>query len=270
MAILQWIMEDAQQRSDEIESLLSIYPDLMTLDVDSWIRFEFKSESVLLRVKMTDGYPSSEPPIYELSGPFLTSEEKREIQNSLNEEYVNNMGGPVLFSWVTALGDYLTKRKPEETDEKDVSIDSLCTINSVEEIETDIDIKHGEVFSDRKSHFQAHVAVVHNKSEVDQVLRILKSNTKIARATHNIYAYRYSQLKAGKSFHVHDCEDDGEFGASSKMLELLHRIGANNVIVIVSRWYGGIHLGPDRFRHINNLTREILVENGFGKVIEKK
>lgn len=28
-----------------------------------------------------------------------------------------------------------------------------------------------------------------------------------------------------------------------------------NVAVVVSRWYGGIQLGPDRFKHINNATR---------------
>ena len=40
-------------------------------------------------------------------------------------------------------------------------------------------------------------------------------------------------------------------------------MNVENVIVVVSRWYGGIHLGPDRFKHINNCTRQILEENGY-------
>lgn len=36
-----------------------------------------------------------------------------------------------------------------------------------------------------------------------------------------------------------------------------------NVVVVVSRWYGGILLGPDRFKHINNCARNILVEEGY-------
>ena len=36
-----------------------------------------------------------------------------------------------------------------------------------------------------------------------------------------------------------------------------------NVLVVVSRWYGGILLGPDRFKHINNCARNILVEEGY-------
>jgi hypothetical protein len=34
-------------------------------------------------------------------------------------------------------------------------------------------------------------------------------------------------------------------------------------IVVVSRWYGGIKLGPDRFKHINNVARELLESEGF-------
>ena len=36
-----------------------------------------------------------------------------------------------------------------------------------------------------------------------------------------------------------------------------------NAVVVVSRWYGGIHLGPDRFKHINNAARQVLDANGF-------
>jgi putative IMPACT (imprinted ancient) family translation regulator len=29
-------------------------------------------------------------------------------------------------------------------------------------------------------------------------------------------------------------------------------------MVVVTRWYGGVHLGPDRFRHIKNAARQVL------------
>jgi putative IMPACT (imprinted ancient) family translation regulator len=29
-------------------------------------------------------------------------------------------------------------------------------------------------------------------------------------------------------------------------------------MVVVTRWYGGVLLGPDRFRHINNAARQAL------------
>jgi len=135
---------------------------------------------------------------------------------------------------------------------------------------------------------------------VDWVLRTLLSNTKVARATHNIIAYRF-QTKAsdgvgGDEFQVADNDDDGEDGAGSKLAQLLDTMQvrtplqfvrvltlhllltqttlenvrwtkskANNVLVVVSRWYGGIHLGPDRFRLINNSAREVMMECGFGQ-----
>jgi putative IMPACT (imprinted ancient) family translation regulator len=71
---------------------------------------------------------------------------------------------------------------------------------------------------------------------------------------------------------MHDCEDDGETGAGAKLLQLLHMLDASGVIIVVSRWYGGIHLGADRFRHISNCARQLLVEHGFGadKLSQKK
>ena len=34
------------------------------------------------------------------------------------------------------------------------------------------------------------------------------------------------------------------------------------MLVVVSRWYGGVKLGPARFTHINNAARQLLVELG--------
>jgi putative IMPACT (imprinted ancient) family translation regulator len=36
-----------------------------------------------------------------------------------------------------------------------------------------------------------------------------------------------------------------------------------NVMVIVSRWYGGILLHGDRFKHISNAAREAVDVGGF-------
>jgi putative IMPACT (imprinted ancient) family translation regulator len=35
------------------------------------------------------------------------------------------------------------------------------------------------------------------------------------------------------------------------------------VLVIVTRYFGGIHLGPDRFKHINQAARNALELGGF-------
>lgn len=43
-----------------------------------------------------------------------------------------------------------------------------------------------------------------------------------------------------------------------------------NVMVVVTRWFGGTHLGPDRFKHINAATRDVLLKGGFYEESSKK
>jgi hypothetical protein len=40
------------------------------------------------------------------------------------------------------------------------------------------------------------------------------------------------------------------------------------VLVVVSRWFGGAFLHNDRFKHINNATRMILVNHGYIKKVK--
>jgi hypothetical protein len=44
-----------------------------------------------------------------------------------------------------------------------------------------------------------------------------------------------------------------------QMLYVLQNLKAINCVVIVTRWFGGIELGPDRFKHISNQTKEVLL-----------
>ena len=79
---------------------------------------------------------------------------------------------------------------------------------------------------------------------------------KIARATHNIWAYRLLDRATG--VRQQDNGDDGEKAAGAKLAALLELSKSENVVVVVSRWYGGVHLGPARFKYIVNVARELL------------
>ena len=118
------------------------------------------------------------------------------------------------------------------------------------------EILHGEPITDRKSTFQAHLVKVSSEQEMENAVRDLKMNRKVANATHNIVAYRIN--KKDSSVILQDFDDDGEHNAGSRLLHLLQILNVQNYVMIVSRWYGGIHLGPDRFKHINNCARNLL------------
>ena len=92
------------------------------------------------------------------------------------------------------------------------------------------------------------------------VLSKLYENKKIAHVKHNIYAYRI--FSEEKQSWLCDCEDDGEDAAGGRLLHLLEILDAVDTMVVVSRWYGGILLGPDRFKHINNAARNVLDSAG--------
>lgn len=131
------------------------------------------------------------------------------------------------------------------------------------------EIFHGESVVDRKSVFQGHCAGVQRIEHVSIFLNKLKENKKIENAFHNMWAYRIDKSDpkariAGKSASIiQDCDDDGEQAAGGRILSLLQILNVVNVMVVVTRWYGGIQLGPARFKHINNAARDSLVKGGF-------
>lgn len=89
-----------------------------------------------------------------------------------------------------------------------------------------------------------------SRAEVDDFLKELKRNKKYAKATHNTWGVVLDDgpLKS----------DDGESGAGMIILRMLEREGVKNHLIVVTRWYGGKHLGGDRFRHVQEAVRVYL------------
>lgn len=88
-------------------------------------------------------------------------------------------------------------------------------------------------------------------------------------SSHDMYAYRVLELKRGRTglagpddFSLQeDKEDDGERWGGDRVLRVARDEGASDVLVVVSRWYGGELLGPVRFEHIENAARAALEEH---------
>ncbi|KAF2025508.1 UPF0029-domain-containing protein [Setomelanomma holmii] len=117
--------------------------------------------------------------------------------------------------------------------------------------------------SEKKSVFLARVAPVSSPAQARQyVAHLLATDKKAARATHNMTAWR---IKGANDTSYQDCDDDGETAAGSRMLHLMQLMDVWDVMVVVTRWYGGVLLGPDRFRIINTAAREALLLGGFTK-----
>ncbi|GMR31035.1 hypothetical protein PMAYCL1PPCAC_01230 [Pristionchus mayeri] len=263
-------MADAEAQAEELAAIEAIYPDYFHLIEVNKVSLRF-DDKIRLDVLFPPDYPSQSPPKYTLSCPQLLMGQRNRLSSQLDESYLENIGCPILFVWIGVVTEFLQEIEQEPADSsfdsppESIEGGSLTAAPEDTVVDRSTDecppIHTGEIFLDRKSTFQAHIARVNSREEVQRVLTELKRNNKIARATHNMYAYRVRTEKDGQMFQMDDCEDDGEHGASPKMMQILRSMKANGLIVVVTRWYGGIHLGPDRFRHINNLTREIVTQH---------
>ena len=108
----------------------------------------------------------------------------------------------------------------------------------------------GVVLSDRGSKYAVSGCKVTDRAAIDAALKELKRDKKYAKATHNTWGVLIDGVPL-KS-------DDGESGAGMVILRMLERVGRQNELIIVTRWYGGKHLGGDRFRHVQDATRMYL------------
>jgi len=215
-----------------------------------------------LMLQFPPEYPATAPPTYCLSAPRLSAAEKNDLSATLEQLYLDNRGECLVFLWAEEVRTFLHNRdlcdnqtsSPVGGDESDVENLSLALEKS--SLELCPDIVTGEILEDRRSVFQGHTASVKSQEEVQLVLRKLYTNKKIAQATHNISAYRI-YLPEKKSW-LADCDDDGEDAAGGRLLHLLEILDITDRLVVVSRWFGGIKLGPDRFKLINNAARLVL------------
>ncbi|KAJ1519947.1 hypothetical protein ONE63_004181 [Megalurothrips usitatus] len=267
------------RQAEEQEALKSIYGEDWKEDFGDGCWSIALSEGTLsleLFITLTDVYPNQGPPLFQILAPSLTRPEMVEITNILQDIYLDNIGETVIFQWVEKAREWLQDRVAV----KDAVTAASASFEEVEELENfdggheiwtkyyekedqvseetlpGPKIIHGDPISFKKSTFQGHVANVTSVDQVKQVLSNLMENKKIAHATHNMYAYRIYREDA-KSF-SQDCDDDGETQAGSRLLHLLQIMDTRNIVVVVSRWYGGVHLGPDRFRLINNAARQVI------------
>lgn len=106
------------------------------------------------------------------------------------------------------------------------------------------------ILSDRGSKYAVSGAPCKSAEDAKALLKALKRTKRFARATHNSWGVR---LPSGPLKN-----DDGESGAGQVILRMLERDGVANHLVIVTRWYGGKHLGGDRYRHVQTCVRAYL------------
>ena len=93
-------------------------------------------------------------------------------------------------------------------------------------------------FEEKKSRFIANVKPVSNENDAVEFINNLK--TKFWDATHNVYAYSINNETLIQRY-----SDDGEPSGTAGMpaLEVIKRMGIQDVVVVITRYFGGTLLG---------------------------
>jgi hypothetical protein len=114
----------------------------------------------------------------------------------------------------------------------------------------------------KKSTFLAHACSLpsHSFSPSTLLTTLLTANPNLRSATHNAWAYRSTHPNTGAI--SESSYDDGETGAGNLLLRIMRELGATDTFVVMTRWYGGIMLGPDRWRLMRNVVVQALSERG--------
>jgi hypothetical protein len=247
---------------DEIEAINSIYGDgtIQASKEENTYILHLPRKSVSLRLEFPQDYPDAPPSVLgsETSGDHARKGEASrvvdEVRETLRQTY--QPGEVCLFDLLEeggAHGGGCEDEVPDEilggnTSAFESHVDHEGHLDKTREA-TSLGVVEppwvlSEVISEKKSTFIGRCATVSTTVQANDYLHHLISiNKKVANATHNITAWR---IKGGDGTSYQDCDDDGETAAGGRVLHLMQLMDVWDVMVVVTRWYGGIQLGPDR------------------------
>ncbi|MFN3188487.1 MAG: YigZ family protein [Candidatus Paceibacteria bacterium] len=109
---------------------------------------------------------------------------------------------------------------------------------------------HEHIIEDRGSRYSVSIGKVLGREEIKTFLTTLKAPKEYKKADHHSYAARI--MHDGAVYETKS--DDGETGAGMVILRIMQRRNVVNAVICVTRWFGGIKLEGDRFKHIQDST----------------
>ena len=231
----------------EIEALLAVFSDCCTRTTQNSIVYEHQVCKAVFSLPID--YPHCQ--IWYKIELKVSSKQNRMSLEALNTECENiikdNRSDPVMFLLIEAIrqefdetsmlmvnatdGDYSCE---EGEDQKGYHGSTGYTVSSSSDlVQSDIaaiEIFHSIPYTEKRSTFQAHFSRVNSMEEVIRFRTEILSDSKYKKATHNIFAYRFTR----GSIVYHDCDDDGETAAGSRLAEILRLMDGRNILSLLN------------------------------------
>ncbi|KAI1820607.1 RWD repeat domain-containing protein [Xylaria intraflava] len=269
---------------DEVEAINSIYGEgclVASNDAATYILTP-PGESLSIRVEFPRDYPAVPPAVVGTNSTGQSGKKGDAARKlALFCQALGNVyepGSVCLFDAIEELGRLSEEQAPEEHEEpgasssQHVDTDSNAHTSTAETEGLVLAKEPPWILSDPmvelKSTFVARCAKVLSTAEAEAfVQHLLASDKRVRAATHNITAWR---IRGPNNTAFQDCNDDGETAAGGRLLHLMQLMDLWDVMVVVTRWYGGHKLGPRRFALINQAARDSFVKAGLVTVDTKK
>lgn len=277
---------DKEQQLEEIEAIEAIYPENIIEKTSNSSIIHLKvpqHEHINVQISLPSNYPSvSSPNILDVSldkthgdGRDISLYDVKYLRNLFQEvmDSVFHKDSVCIFDFLTEL-DGILYEEEEGGGGGDGEADGGMKNVNIEKTDSkgmDQAVPHdpfegwiaSDPITDRGSTFMAFATHVNSEEEAFKKLDMIKTDNKMRKAAHIMSAWRIKSSDPDSNVTYQDCDDDGETAAGSRMLHLITIMDVWNCMVIVARWFGGTHIGPDRFKHINSTAREAVVRAGF-------
>lgn len=134
---------------------------------------------------------------------------------------------------------------------------------NMEEFKTILERGTAEI-EEKKSRFIADIFYIENSKQAEEKIKEVKK--KYFDAKHHCYAYRVIENNAIKEKQSDDGEPSGTAGAP--MLNILNKNGLANVLIVVTRYFGGTLLGTGGLiRAYSEATLKVINE---AKIVKQK
>lgn len=113
---------------------------------------------------------------------------------------------------------------------------------------------------EKKSRFIANAYHINNKDEAENIINNLKK--KYYDAKHNCFAFCVFDENDNL---IEKCSDDGEPSgtAGTPILNVIKKNNLNNVLIVVTRYFGGILLGTGGLTRVYSATANKAIEDGI-------
>lgn len=230
----------SQEQIEEIDAIRAIYPESLK-ELTPYI-FNIiipEHEDVMVQMSFPEQYPDEKPNIIQVN----TTDARKYFDNDYIEGRIREIldltfrpGEVVVFELIGEITEFLMAYLEEHK----LQIAELAAqqerlkarpspppapapaYQPVKNQQKEVDVFEGWVSSepilDRGSTFIAYAREVHSVEEAKKYFSLLTLDRKIAKATHNMNAWR---IQGENGVTYQDCDDDGETAAGGRMLHLL-------------------------------------------------